>query len=75
MYSVRVGKLACFTGEGLGVAFADFEIPICIVRYSATRTPIIERKRDKIEFFLLVLLSPPALAGTLSGSLIIFAAW
>ena len=34
-----------------------------------------ERKTRKIEFFLLVLLSPPALAETLSGSLIIFAAW
>lgn len=75
MYGVRVGKLACFTGEGLGVAFADFEIPICVVGYSATRTTIIEGKRGKIEVFLLVLLSPPALAGILSGSLIIFAAW
>ena len=75
MYGVRVRKLACFTGEGLGVAFADFEIPVCIVGCSAIRKAIMERKRGKIEFFLLVLLSPPALAGTLSGSLIIFAAW
>jgi len=56
----------------LGVAFADFEIPICC------------KKRGLVEAYgycferygggLLVLFRPPALAGTVSGSLIILAA-
>ena len=29
---IRVRELARFTGEGLGIPFADLEIPICICR-------------------------------------------
>lgn len=27
---VRVREFACFTGEGLGVAFADFQVPVYV---------------------------------------------
>lgn len=29
MDGVGVGEFASFGGEGLGVAFADFEVPVC----------------------------------------------
>ena len=74
MNCVCVRKLAGFTGEGLGVAFADFEVPICFSDGQRREHGNVKWKTGKTEIFLLVLLSPPALAGTLSGSLIIFAA-
>ena len=37
MDGIRIRELASFTGKGLGVAFADFEIPICFCHLLVTR--------------------------------------
>ena len=50
MDRIGVRKFARFTGEGLGVAFTDFEIPIYKFRQSVDRTNEreIEDRQDRI---------------------------
>lgn len=37
MDGIRVRELACFTSKGLGVAFADFDVPVWLCPMLVTR--------------------------------------
>lgn len=76
-----IGEFACFCGEGLGITFSDFQFPVYwrrMVRdYFLTGD---HGNGDDISsstrgFALLVLFSPPALAGTWLGNLNCLARW
>lgn len=68
-----VGEFASFCGEGLGITFANFQLPVCDGgTWLDTRLHCSDKFREEKGYLdsevakedLLVLFSPPALAGT-----------